>query len=78
MGLGGAAMSDSKVHDLGAHNNMKPDEVFAVAERRPWEQVMVIGFAEDSQGLVSFSSRMTREQALWIIEHAKLHVMDRL
>jgi hypothetical protein len=70
-------MSD-KIIDLGAHTNMTPDEAFAVAQRRPWEQVMIIGFTEDSRGIVCFSSHMAREKALWIIEHAKLHAMDML
>ena len=63
---------------LGAHSNMTPDEAFAVAQRRPWEKVMIIGFTEDSESIVVISSHMIRESALWIIEHAKLHAMDRL
>jgi hypothetical protein len=66
------------VVDLGAHSNMTPAEAMAVAERRPWEKIIIIGFTEDSKGVVYFSSHMQRETALWIIEHAKLHVMDRL
>ena len=70
-------MSDNVI-DLGAHTNMSPTEALEVAKRRPWEQVMVIGFTEDSDSLVVCSSRMTREQALWIVKHAELHAMDRL
>jgi hypothetical protein len=66
------------VVDLGAHTNMTPAEALAVAERRPWEKVLIIGFTEDSEGLVTLSSHMSREVALWIIKHAELHAMDRL
>lgn len=66
------------VVDLGAHSNMTPTEALAVAQRRNWEKVVIIGFTEDSNGLVCVSSHMDRESALWIIEHAKLHAMDRL
>ena len=66
------------VVDLGAHSNMTPEEALTVAARRPWEKVMVIGFTEDSESIVVISSHMIRESALWIIEHAKLHAMDRL
>lgn len=64
--------------ELGPHTRMSVEEVFAVAAREPWETVMVIGFHKDEGDLKVRSSHMSREQALWIIEHAKLHAMDRL
>jgi hypothetical protein len=64
--------------DLGAHTNMTPTEALTVAQRRDWEEVIVIGFTTDSEGIVVISSSLPREKALWIIEHAKLHAMDRL
>jgi hypothetical protein len=67
-----------KIVDLGAHTNMTPEEALAVAQRRPWQKVLIIGFTEDSDGLVVMSSHMHRESALWIIKHAELHAMDRL
>lgn len=68
----------AEIVDLGAHINMTPTEALAVAGRKDWRKVMIIGFVEGSEGLVSLSSHMTRESALWIIEHAKLYIMDRL
>lgn len=67
-----------EVVDLGAHENMTVPEALAVATRKPWENVIVLGYAEGSNGLVVVSSHMPRETALWLIEHAKLHVLDRL
>lgn len=66
------------VVEFGPHTNMTPDEAVAMAQRRPWQEIIIVGFTEDSDGLVVFSSHMAREKALWIIEHAKLHAMDRL
>lgn len=68
----------AEIFDLGANDNMTPEQALAVAQRKPWERVIIIGFTTDSEGLVSYSSHMPRETALWIIEHAKLHVMGRL
>lgn len=64
--------------NLGPHDRMTPAELFASVQREPWETAMVIGFHEDDGSIVVRSSHMTREFALWIVEHAKLHVMDRL
>lgn len=68
----------AEIVDLGAHTNMTPAEALAVAARKDWEQVLIIGFCEGNDKLVSLSSHMTREKALWIIEFAKLYIMDRL
>jgi hypothetical protein len=57
---------------------MTPTEALAVAERKPWERIIIIGFTEDSDGVACISSHMPRETALWIVEFAKLHVMGRL
>lgn len=69
-------MSADIVH-LGPHERMTTDEVFAASAREPWDDVMVIGFHKDGS-LAVRSSHMSREFALWIVEHAKLHIMDRL
>jgi len=61
--------------DLGPHNNMKPEECFAVCAREEWSDVLVLGFQDDADGVVIRSSHLTREFALWIIEHAKQKIM---
>ncbi len=64
--------------NLGPYDRMTPAELFSAVAREPWEKAMVIGFHIEDGSIVVRSSHMTREFALWIIEHAKLHVMDRL
>lgn len=66
------------VVELGPHARMTPEEALAEASREPWENVMIVGFHKDHGPIVVRSSHMTREVALWIIEHAKLHVLDQL
>lgn len=66
------------VVDLGPHERMTPEQTLAQVTREPWENVIVIGFHKDGESIVVRSSHMTREFALWTMEHAKLHIMDRL
>jgi hypothetical protein len=66
----------SEVIDLGPHDNMTPEQALAVASREEWEGVIVLGYQPDSDALILRSSHMTREQALWIVEHARLRVLD--
>lgn len=68
----------AEIYDLGANENMTPTEARAVAARKPWEDVIIIGFTEDSRDVVVVSSRVDRSTANWIVDHAKLHVLDRL
>jgi hypothetical protein len=68
----------STVVDLGPHERMTPEQALSSASREAWENVLICGFHVDSGEIIVRSSHMTREFALWIIEHAKLHAMDRL
>lgn len=68
---------EAKVVELGPHCDMTPEEALAVASRKRWQDVVVCGFDEDGD-FVSLSSNMTREEALWMAEHLKLHAMGRL
>ena len=63
---------------LGPHERMTPTEAFAACSQEEWSNVLICGFHEDDGDIVVRSSHMSREFALWIIEHAKLHVMGRL
>lgn len=67
----------AKIIDLGAHERMTPEETVVCAGRANLSEIVVCGFNSDN-GLVVMSSHMSRELALWLIEHAKLHIMDRL
>ncbi len=68
----------AEVIDLGANENMTPEQALAVAARKPWEKVLIVGFTEDADGLVVMSSRMPRESALWIARHLDLHIIGQL
>ncbi len=70
-------MTDNIVH-LGPHDRMTPEELFASVQREPWETALVIGYHVDDGTIVVRSSHVSREFALWIIEHAKLHIMGQL
>lgn len=64
--------------DLGPHERMTPEQALAAAAREPWENVIVCGFHKDGEEIVVRSSHISREFALWIAEHLKLHIMGRL
>lgn len=64
--------------DLGPHDRMSVDETFAAAAREPWEKVIICGFHKDGDDIVVRSSHISREFALWIAEHLKLHILGRL
>ena len=61
---------------LGPHERMTTEQALAASADEAWDDVIVCGFQDGK--LFVRSSHMTREFALWIIEHTKLHVMDRL
>lgn len=58
-------------------DSMSPEQALAAAARRPLKSVVIVAEHEDGD-LVVMSSKMNREFALWLVEHAKLHVMDLL
>lgn len=51
-----------------------PDQALASAGQLALKQVLVIGYDEDGE-LTVRSSRMTRGEALWLVEHARHHVL---
>lgn len=63
---------------LGPHQRMTPEEALAAAMQQNWTEVIICGFVQGNNELVEMSSHMSRETALWIAEHTKLHVMGRL
>lgn len=63
---------------LGPHQRMSPVEALAVASDCDWTDIVICGYHKDNPELVVMSSHMSREAALWIAEHTKLHVMGRL
>lgn len=63
---------------LPAHERMSPVEVLAFCSHEEWKDLIVFGFQPDNSDVVVRSSHMSREFALWLTEHLKLHIMERL
>jgi hypothetical protein len=60
---------------LAPHEKMRPVEALACSSAEEWEAVIICGYHPGDDGLIVRSSAMTREQALWIIEHCRAHVL---
>lgn len=67
-----------KVVELGPHGKMTPEEALAFCSREKWDEIVIVGYHKGDDGLVVRSSGMKREAALWIAEHLRLHVLDKL
>lgn len=68
--------NSAEIVELGPHDNMTPEEALAVTAREPWERVVIMGFQKGNDDVVVRSSHMVREHALWILEHAKVHILN--
>ena len=68
-------MSGQKVVRLGPHNRMTPEEALAEVSAEEWDEVLIVGFHKGDDEISVRTSHMTRELALWLVEHAKLHVL---
>lgn len=61
--------------ELGAHERMKPEEVEALVEREGHQEMIVLFY--DANGDFGLrSSGMSNKDALWLIEEAKLRIMN--
>lgn len=68
---------NSKLIELGPHSKMTPHEALAFCQREEWSHVLIIGFHATGEGsLIMRSSHVSREFANWILDHAKLKIMD--
>jgi len=56
---------------------LNAEEALESARKLDWKDVIIIGYGEDGH-FMQRSSRLTRQEALWIIEWAKLSVMDQV
>jgi hypothetical protein len=50
----------------------------ALASRRQWEKIIITGYYLSDGEFAVLSSQMTRETANWLVDHLKLHILDRL
>lgn len=65
----------TNVVDLGPHERMTVEELFAAVSREPWETVLICGYHEGNDTLIVRSSRISREFGLWMAEHLKQHIL---
>lgn len=65
----------AEVIELGAHDNMSPAECLDYVHRRAadYQDVLVIGYDEEGSLLIN-SSHLSKEQANWLIDAAKMHI----
>lgn len=79
-GRGQRGVSDNVIsHPTAwARTDLTPEQALQGAAQYDWETVVIVGFTNDSEGLVVRSSEMTRKDALWIAEHFRLYALDRL
>jgi len=65
----------AEVVEFGPHTRMTPEEALTLCSREEWDEVIIIGYRKDSPDFATRSSHMSRECALWLVEHAKMHVL---
>ncbi|MEC9268496.1 MAG: hypothetical protein VX464_20725 [Pseudomonadota bacterium] len=68
------------IYQMVPHDNLSVSEVLEFASRTSEDltDVIVVGYDSEDGRVVIRSSRMTRAEALFLLEHAKLHAMGRL
>ena len=64
----------NKVVELGAHENMEPEQALSFCLREKWDEVLIIGLQEGQ--IVIRSSKMDRKDALWLSKQVELHALD--
>ena len=68
-------MTAQIIEAFGAHSRMTVEQALDSAQSAGLTECIVIGY-DDAGAMVIRSSGMTRRDALWIIEQAKLHTLD--
>lgn len=66
---------ENKVVELNPHERMTPEEALAKCSREEWDKIVIVGFHHGNNELIVRSSHISRETALWIIEHTRMHVL---
>lgn len=56
--------------------NLTPEETLASCRTYAWDKVIVIGYASDDPNMVVRTSNMSRQDALWLAEQLKLHILQ--
>lgn len=61
---------EHKIIDFPPSSYLSPEETLAGASRMDWAHVVIVGYDEDGK-LMQRTSRMSRQDILWIIESLK-------
>jgi L-ascorbate metabolism protein UlaG (beta-lactamase superfamily) len=64
----------TQISYLPATTTMTPEQALDSAKRLEYKDVLIIGYDDDGELLIR-SSRMSRSDALWLLESAKLRTM---
>ena len=64
-----------KISFLPAHTNMTVEEALIVSGRDDLDDVIVIGYDKDGEFVLN-SSHISRQEALWLVKRAELHILD--
>lgn len=64
------------VVDLGPHCRMTVDETLDLCKRDNMTDVIVVGYDADDEVVIR-SSKMSRADAVYLLEQAKLHALGR-
>jgi len=58
------------------NEHMSVEQVKKAVQTEDWENMIVIGYHKDDDDFVSRCSEMSRQDALWLTEQLKRHVLD--
>jgi hypothetical protein len=64
-----------QIINLEPHDRMTPKEALTVAQREEWSDILIVGW--QGQGDFRFLfSRMSHEQANWLIDRMKIRIHE--
>ena len=67
------SLNPAKVVELGAHAHMTPEQALGLCAREEWDQVIIVGYHKGDPSFVVRSSHLTRAEAVFLLEQARLH-----
>ena len=72
--------NDGKVVEIGTHAYMTVDEAveWVARNRERYSEILILGFDKHDGRMLSTSWHMTRADANYLIDVAKIHVLDPL
>ncbi len=68
----------NSVIEFGPHTKMTPQEALALCQREDWDSIIIAGYEGPEKDFIVRSSALSREEALWLAEHLRLHALNLL